>query len=71
MLKRFERIVGKLEGEAPAHEAFVADAAGKLPGKEALEGGCLALGVEGYGHIRTGGRGVRRAFSDLDAKPLR
>ena len=71
VLKRFERIVGKLEGEAPAHEAFVADAAGKLPGKEALEGGCLALGVEGYGHIRTGGRGVRRAFSDLDAKPLR
>ena len=63
-VERFGRIVGKLE-------AFVADAAGKLPGKEALEGGCLALGVVRYGHIRTGGRGARRAFSDLDAKPLR
>ncbi len=69
-VERFGRIVGKLEGEAPTHEAFVADAAGELPGKEALEGGCLALGVVRYGHC-TGGRGARRAFSDLDAKPLR
>ena len=70
-VERFGRIVGKLEGKAPANELRVADAAGKLPGEEAFESGCLAFGAARLGRILTGGRGVRRAFSDLYAEPLR
>ena len=70
-VEHFRALVGKLEGKAPANELRVADAAGKLPGEEAFEGGCLALGAARLGRVRTGGLGVRRAFSDLYAEPLR
>lgn len=57
-VEHFRALVRKLEGEAPAHEAFVADAAGEFPDEEVLDGGCLAFGVARFGCIRAGDRVV-------------